>query len=101
MRAEYAVAFAISGVVTFAVTPLVRRLALNRGLLVAPGDRSVHERPIANIGGAAMFAGVLVGLLVAWLSGGLVDVFQSPSAPLGVAAAATVIFLVGLLDDVR
>ena len=101
MRAEYAVALATSGVVTFAVTPLVRRLALRRGLLVVPGDRSVHERPTANIGGTAMFAGLLVGLLVAWLSGGLVDVFQSPSAPIGVAAAATVIFLVGLLDDVR
>jgi len=91
MRAEYAVALAISGIVTFAVTPLVRRLALRRRLLVVPGDRSVHERPTANIGGAAMFAGLLAGLLVAWLSGDLVDVFQSPSAPFGVAAAATVI----------
>ncbi|MEY2570329.1 MAG: UDP-GlcNAc:undecaprenyl-phosphate/decaprenyl-phosphate GlcNAc-phosphate transferase [Acidimicrobiaceae bacterium] len=101
MSGAYGIAFGASTLVTFSATPLVRRIATRRGLLVPPGERSVHARPTANIGGVAMIIGLLVGLLVAWLSGDFVDVFQSPSAPIGVAGAAVVIFLVGFLDDVR
>ena len=83
------------------LTPLVRRLALRRNLLVAPGERKVHEKPMPNLGGVAMLAGVMAGMLVAALMGDFEDVFQSSTGPFGIAVAALVIFSVGLLDDVR
>jgi UDP-GlcNAc:undecaprenyl-phosphate GlcNAc-1-phosphate transferase len=54
-----------------------------------------------NLGGVAMVIGVMAGLLVAAVLGDFNDVFQSSTAPLGIALAAAVIFGVGLIDDVR
>jgi len=101
MKGGYLVAFVTSLVVTFGLTPLVRAFALKRGIVVAPDDRKVHDRPTPNIGGVAMVIGVIAGVGAAWVSGDLVDVFATPSAALGVLAGAVVIFLVGLADEVR
>ena len=97
----YTVVFAVAFLSTVVLTPVVRRLAIRRNLLVAPGERKVHERPMPNIGGVAMLGGVMAGLLAAALMSDFEDVFESSTAPFGIAVAATVIFGVGLLDDVR
>ena len=101
MGGAYAIVFIVTFTVTLVMTPLVRRFALKRNLLVAPGERRVHERPMPNLGGVAMVIGVMFGLAVAALLGDFTDVFQSSTAPLGIALAAAVIFGVGLIDDVR
>jgi UDP-GlcNAc:undecaprenyl-phosphate GlcNAc-1-phosphate transferase len=101
MALAYTVVFAATFITTCVMTPIVRRLALRRNLLVAPGERRVHERPMPNLGGVAMVVGVMVGMLVAAVMGDFNDVFQSSTAPFGIAVAAAVIFCVGLLDDVR
>jgi UDP-GlcNAc:undecaprenyl-phosphate GlcNAc-1-phosphate transferase len=101
VNAGYVIVFVVSLATTAILTPITRRLAIRRNLLVAPGERKVHERPMPNIGGVAMLGGVMTGLLAASLLGDFEDVFESSSAPLGIVVAATVIFLVGLLDDVR
>jgi UDP-GlcNAc:undecaprenyl-phosphate GlcNAc-1-phosphate transferase len=97
----YVVVFAVSFLTTLLVTPLVRRVALRRNLLVAPGERKVHEKPMPNLGGVAMITGLMAGMLVAATMGDFEDVFQSSTGPVGIAVAAAVIFSVGLLDDVR
>ena len=101
MGLAYSVVFGVTFITTFVMTPVVRRLALRRNLLVAPGERRVHERPMPNLGGVAMVCGVMVGMLTAALLGDFNDVFQSSSGPFGIAVAAAVIFSVGLIDDVR
>src|SRR5690242_3833081 len=100
MVVSYGIVFGVAFVTTFALTPVVRRLAIRRELLVAPGERRVHERPMPNLGGVAMLCGVMAGLLVAALLTDFSDVFDSSSAPVGIAIAAVVIFGVGCLDDV-
>lgn len=101
MVVAYTVVFVATFLTTSVMTPVVRRLALRRNLLVAPGERRVHERPMPNLGGVAMVSGVMVGMLVAALLGAFSDVFESSSTPLGIVIAAAVIFCVGLIDDVR
>ena len=101
MAVAYTIVFGVTFLTTFAMTPIVRQLALRRNLLVAPGERRVHERPMPNIGGVAMVAGVMVGMLAAALMSDFNDVYQSSSGPFGIALAAAVIFSVGLIDDVR
>src|SRR4051794_18465573 len=101
MVAGYIAVFGVAFVTTLVMTPIVRRLAIRRGLLVAPGERLVHEKPMPNIGGVAMLCGVMAGLLAAALMSDFEDVFQSSTAPLGIVIAAVVIFSVGLIDDVR
>jgi UDP-GlcNAc:undecaprenyl-phosphate GlcNAc-1-phosphate transferase len=98
---DYAIVFVVSLLTTLALTPIVRSIAVRRGVVVPPSERRVHERPTPNVGGIAMVIGLLAGMGVAWASGLFTEVFQSSSAPLGVVAASVLIFFVGLLDEIR
>jgi UDP-GlcNAc:undecaprenyl-phosphate GlcNAc-1-phosphate transferase len=97
----YAIVFGVAFLTTLLSTPLVRKLCIKRGVLVPPSERAVHKRPMPNIGGVAMLAGVLVGMGVASLLGAFDDVFASSSITLGVVISAIVIFATGLIDELR
>jgi UDP-GlcNAc:undecaprenyl-phosphate GlcNAc-1-phosphate transferase len=84
---------------TLALTPLVRRLAVRLGAVVAPDERRVHPRPTPTLGGLAMFGGLLAGLATATLVPQFDPVFRDNSEPLGILLGATIILLVGALDD--
>jgi UDP-GlcNAc:undecaprenyl-phosphate GlcNAc-1-phosphate transferase len=101
VSSAFCVVFGVTFLTTFVLTPLVRRVAVRRHLLVAPSERSVHETPMPNVGGIAMIGGVIAGLVTAAVMSDFEDVFQSSTAPFGIAVAAAVIFCVGLIDDVR
>jgi UDP-GlcNAc:undecaprenyl-phosphate GlcNAc-1-phosphate transferase len=101
VTAAYAVVFGVAFLVTLGLTPLVRRVCISRGILVPPGQRAVHKRPIPNIGGIAMLAGVLAGIGVADLLGEFDEVFDSSSVAFGVVVSAVIIFTTGLIDELR
>jgi UDP-GlcNAc:undecaprenyl-phosphate GlcNAc-1-phosphate transferase len=90
-------AFAVS----FLSMPLLRALAFRWGVVVHPDARRVHTRPTAVLGGAGILGGFLAGLAVAWAGGDFEPTFQTITQPLGVALAASAIYLVGQLDDLR
>jgi len=98
---SYGIAFAVAVAVTFVTTPLVRRMAIRVGAVVGPEERRVHTVPTPTLGGVAMFIAFLVAMVVASRLSGFANVFRGSSEPLAVALGATVIFAVGLLDDVR
>jgi UDP-GlcNAc:undecaprenyl-phosphate GlcNAc-1-phosphate transferase len=97
----YLVVLGVAFATTVLVTPIVRRLAIRIGAVVTPDSRRVHAKPTPTLGGVALAGGVLAGLGVAWRMPEFRPIFDSPTVPLGVAVAAGVIFLVGLIDDVR
>lgn len=101
MTAAYLAVLFVTGTTTLVLTPVVRWVAIRRGDLVAPDERRVHERPTAALGGVAMWFGVLAGLGTAALLDTFRPVFDTPTVPIGVAAAATVGFAVGWLDELR
>ena len=88
---------AVAAAVTFAVTPVVGVLARRRGWVYLPNDRTVHQKPLPDVGGLAMFVGFLAAMLTAWLVDAFDVLFDSNSEPLGVLIAATIIFTVCLL----
>ena len=92
---------AVAAGVTFAVTPLVGMLARRRGWVYLPNDRTVHQTPLPDVGGLAMFVGFLAAMLTAWFVDAFDTLFDSNSEPLGVLLAATIIFAVGFIDDIR
>ncbi len=96
-----AVVFGASALATFALVPLVIRLARRWNAVVAPSDRRVHTAPTPTLGGAAMFVGLLAGLGAAAATGSFRAVFESKSTVAGVVGAAVVMFGSGLIDDVR
>ena len=92
---------AVAAIVTFVTTPLVGLLARRRGWVYLPNDRTVHQSPLPDVGGLAMFLGFLAAMLTAWLVDAFDVLFENNSEPLGVVIAATIVFGVGFLDDVR
>ena len=97
----YLLVLAVAGGTTLLLTPLVRLLARSIGAVVQPDERRVHERPTATLGGLAMYLGVLAGFATAMQVEQFDEVFQGRSEPLGVLLAATIIFVVGAIDDLR
>lgn len=99
--AGYGIVAAAAALVTFVCTPLVWWSATKLGRLTPPGDRRVHERPTASLGGVAMYLGLLAGLGVAWQMDRFAPVFRGSYEPAGVLGAATIVFFVGLIDEWR
>ncbi len=97
----YLLVGAIAAVVTFATTPIVGKAARRMGWVAEPDDRRVHTVATPDVGGIAMF----IGFIVAFAASRLMDVFDplyaNFSEPRGVLVAATAIFLVGFIDDIR
>src|SRR5438105_8549950 len=85
-------AFFIALFVSLLVTLPVRMLALRVGMVDLPGPRKVHLQPIPLLGGLAMYAGVVLGVLF---------LFTGPARAqiTGILTGATLIAAVGILDD--
>src|SRR6185437_2227114 len=97
----YAVVSAVAAVATAALCLPARWFSLRTGYVALPDERKVHSRATPYGGGAAMFVGFLVAMMVAKGLPALHGVFHGSSEPLGVVLAAAAIFAVGLIDDVR
>ena len=97
----YSIVGAAGAITTFLVAFLMRRLAPRIGAVSLPGARSVHTEPTPSLGGAAMFAGFLVAMAVASQLSQFREMFADSSEPLGLLLAAGVMFLTGMLDDLR
>lgn len=98
---DYLIIGAVAGVVTFATTPVVRRVAFRLGWVYQPTERTVHTAPMPAIGGVAMFAGFLAAFAAARLLDRFDQLFAQNSEPRGIIIAAFIIVAVGLWDDVR
>lgn len=90
---RYIIAFMAALAVSFITTPYIKKLALKIGAIDVPKDeRRVHDKPIPRLGGLAIyiaFAAVILALV--------------PYSPkmIGILAGATVIVILGVVDDIR
>ena len=99
--AGYAIVFAVAAGFAFALTPLVRRLALRVGAVKVPSARDTHTTTMPMLGGAAMFVAFLVAMAVASQIPQFREMFDGSSEPAGIILAAGVMFAIGALDDLR
>lgn len=91
--AVLAAAFAIALI----ATPIMRQLALANGIVDLPdARRKNHAAPVAYLGGIAIFAGWISGILSMRL--GFTD--HAAVFPASIALGAAVITFTGLVDDV-
>ena len=99
----YGLILAVAAGSTAALTVPAKRIAVRVGYISHPGDRSVHKKPIPYGGGASMFLGFLVAVLLAATLPPFraAHTFTDSPEMLGVVLAAGAMFAVGLIDDVR
>lgn len=84
--------FAVALFGAFISTPYFIKLCFARGILDLPGPRRINKRPVARMGGPAMYLGFMAAL-------GVSSLWLDNLLPL--AAAATVVFITGVLDDMK
>lgn len=88
-------------IVTLLLTPLIGRVSTRLGLVDAPGGRKVHTQSVPRLGGLAVCLSAVAALgLVSLLRPGSIEA-SNWLAMRPFLAAAGIIFLVGLVDDVR
>ncbi len=99
----YGLILAVAAGSTAALTVPAKRIAIRVGYIAHPGDRSVHKKPIPYGGGASMFLGFLVAVLLATMLPPFraAHTFTDSPEMMGVVLAAGAMFAVGLIDDVR
>jgi UDP-GlcNAc:undecaprenyl-phosphate/decaprenyl-phosphate GlcNAc-1-phosphate transferase len=95
-------AFLLAAIGTWVLTPVVIRVAERYGAMDQPGERKVHDHPVPRLGGVAVYgAFTMVGLLALVAIPRIRGSFeQGQNFWLSLAVGSTVIFLLGLYDDV-
>lgn len=99
MRA-YLLMIAITAVITFIVTHFVIKYTLKHKIYPEIRSRDSHSTPTPRLGGLGMFAGFLVAMGVAASLGWFKTVFVQGGPILGVIIAASIMAVLGALDDV-
>jgi UDP-GlcNAc:undecaprenyl-phosphate/decaprenyl-phosphate GlcNAc-1-phosphate transferase len=88
---NYYIIFVIAMIISFALTPLVKKLAVKLDIIDVPKDeRRVHKKPIPLIGGLAIYISFMVMLA---FNGGFSKDY------LAIFIGGTIILIGGLLDD--
>ncbi|GAA3067448.1 MULTISPECIES: MraY family glycosyltransferase [Actinomycetes] len=95
----FLIVLTISAVVTYAITPLVRHVALTLGVYTPVRARDMHRQTLPRWGGAGMFVGMVVGLAAAAAVPYLSGIFADLTPVRGVFAAMVLILIVGMADD--
>ena len=93
-----------SFILSLVLTPFVRNMARRLGFVDLPDYiRKVHTLPVPRLGGIAIFASIVIAysmLLIVGLSAGVI-VWSGLPLVLRLLPAALIIFIIGLIDDIR
>ncbi|MCU7547934.1 undecaprenyl/decaprenyl-phosphate alpha-N-acetylglucosaminyl 1-phosphate transferase [Chitinophagaceae bacterium LB-8] len=83
----------VSFILTYLAIPAIIKIANEKRLYDMPDDRKIHKKPIASLGGVGIFIGFFLSTLF-FISNKTNPEFQY------FFAAATIIFFLGLKDDI-
>ncbi len=95
--------FLIAMSISWWLTPEIRSRALNLGLVDKPGEeRRIHKVPIPRLGGVAIYISILftIAALIA-IAGKLPSEARGVEGIQGIAVGGTLVFVLGLLDDLE
>jgi UDP-GlcNAc:undecaprenyl-phosphate/decaprenyl-phosphate GlcNAc-1-phosphate transferase len=99
---EYLLTILAAAVITYLLTPAVRRFAIWFGAMTAVRARDVHAIPTPRLGGLAMFFGMVGALVVAARLPRMREIFSSGNSSgvgVGLLLAGGLIVLIGIADD--
>src|SRR3989338_2081499 len=77
---------------SLALTPLARKLAFRFNILDHPKSRKIHAEPVPRLGGLAIYLAFLIAIIIN---------LDFNRKLVGVILGGTIIFLVGIVDDIK
>jgi len=96
---SYTVIFLAAFLTTLLITPVVRRLAIELGVIDRPDQaRKLHDYPVAYMGGVAVLAGLIVAIAVSYVWFDQTTV-RFDRVPISVVIGMVAIAFTGLADD--
>ena len=107
LLAQTSLAFLVSLVVTYAMVPVSRRIAMKIGAIDYPSNRRINNMPVPRCGGIALFVGFMAALAVVFVQAktygrSILDfVMETDVNGFLMIAGITFAFLVGPYDDVH
>lgn len=91
MLKVYGFPLLLAALVSYILTPYIKTLAFKIGAVDKPDNRKVHKKIMPRLGGLAIYIAFLIGV---------VSSLELTWDIVGILAGATVIVIVGILDDV-
>ena len=106
VMSPYIYVFYISFIISFIFTPIMRVVAVHFGVIDQPdGLRKMHSKPVAYLGGVAVFLGWLAGLAFSQFLGTHAPDDAKMQAHIhvyfSIIAGAIVVIVLGLWDDLK
>lgn len=92
----YIMAFVLAFFISFAMTPVAKKIAFKVGAIANPRKRDMHSKPIPRMGGIAIVAGFMITFFISIQFITVLDWKQV----IGVTLGALIIFLLGFFDDI-
>lgn len=96
---EYLLCLLAAAAVTYVTTPIARTVAQRFGFIAEVRDRDVHGEPTPRLGGLAMLAGLLAGMLLASKLPMMGAVFEGADTAVALLSGVAVIAVLGIVDD--
>ena len=81
------------------LTPLIREMAFRIGAVDHPSPRKIHQTTTPLLGGVAVYFAFLIAVLAN--TAGMADPLIVTEGMLGILTGGTLLFLVGIKDDIR
>lgn len=100
MIVNYLVLLVISFLITFIITPVIRKTAVNSNTLDVPCDRKIHKIALPRLGGIAIAIAFFFSLSVGYILF-RPDKNNGLEALTGVSIGASIITFIGIWDDIR
>lgn len=97
----YLIVGGCAAVTTAVSTPIVAAIARRRNWMAQPDARRSHPVPTPDVGGIAFFIGLISAIALAGQMGRFAPLFDNNSEIFGVVIAASVIFILGFVDDIH
>lgn len=90
MLSLYGFPFLLAMLVSYVLTPHIKKLAFKIGAVDKPDNRKVHKKIMPRLGGLAIYIAFMIGTIAS---------LEITKDILGILIGATVIVVVGVLDD--
>lgn len=105
MTLQQLIVMGVALAATLVVTPLVRAWSIRAGIVDPGGGRKVHTSELSRLGGVAIFTGIAAAILAQlfgeWFFHWAPVITHADAPFFGALGGLALIFVVGLVDDIR